>query len=201
MPSTAVQWLNQFEFEDAILRSGQVRKPVLLDFHDPACKGCQRLDEQVYSAPSIVGAITDQAIPVRIVVTGVDAVSTGIINAYISISTPSIQLLSPQRTVYHYFRGCPRLTVLCARQIAQGKHRVYRESVGHLSPELFLTQLSLGLGKRALQLEQLAFGSKLFQQVIAEGRDDEAAGEARFWQSVVRSRAAVPGAALPEVQV
>ena len=110
MQSPRIDWLDQSEFEKILRHSRQVGKPALLDLHDPTCAGCQQLELVTYSDPSVIAAIGEHVVPVRVVTQEPDSASRAIINRYISISTPTVQLLSPEGTIYHWWRGAPRHT-------------------------------------------------------------------------------------------
>lgn len=190
----SIQWLNQFAFDNALQRSRQIGRPVLLDFHDPRCACCQRLERSTYSDPTVISAITDYVVPLRVVTAEPDDVSAAIILRYLCISTPTIQLISPEGTVYHCWRGAPRQTTLSARQYQtsppRGYRRVYHEATGSLSPALFLAQLLIGRGKTALKHELFDEAVKLFQEVIAEyGNDEAAVKESRYWLAIACSNA------------
>jgi len=178
-----IDWLNQFDFENALQQSRQVSKPVLLDFHDPACVGCQLLERVTYSDPIVMSAIAEQVIPLRVITTEPDSASRPIIARYISISSPTIQLLSPEGTVYHCWRGAPRHT-----RPARGYRGVFCEATGHLSPSLFLAQLLVGRGKMALKQECYEEAVQLFTEVLTEYRaDNEATKEALYWCTMMSS--------------
>jgi hypothetical protein len=167
-----IQWLNQLDFDMAIRRSRERGQPVLVDFHSPTCSGCQSLEAETYSDPLVIRALTDHVIPLRVVTTEPDAASRRIITHYISISTPSVQLLSPQRTVDHYWRGAPRFT-----RPSLGYQAVFPETSGHLTPDRFLAQLLLGRGKSALKRGRLDEAIRLLGDVIIQYPNDEAATE------------------------
>jgi len=179
-----IPWGSQCDFENALRQSREESKPVLLDFHHPACAGCRQLDSETYSDPEVAETIGDNTLPVRIVTTEWDRVSTDIINCYISISTPTVQLLSAEGTVLHYWYGAPRQTVLSARQISDSPRRVFIESSSHLSPRLFLSQLLLGQGKAALRVGRFENAAQLFGRVLAScSPDDPAFAEAGYWRA------------------
>jgi len=192
MQPTRIDWLNQFDFDSALQQSGRVSKPVLVDFHDPTCAGCQQLERVTYSDPSVISAIIKQVIPLRVVTAEPDSASTAIITRYISISSPTVQLLSPMGTVYHCWRGAPRHT-----RPAHGYRGVYHEAAGHLSPVCFLAQLLIGRGKMALKHERYAEATQLFEEVLTEyPADDVATTEARYWWSIASSKSTTSPAAL-----
>lgn len=182
-----IPWRNELGFEDALQESKRVGKPVLVDFHEPSCNGCRRLVQTTYSSPIVIQTITEKSIPLRVITAGWDAASTAIINYYISISSPAVQLLSPGGTVYHCWRGAPRLTVLCARQIAQARRRVYVEADGYLSADLFLAQFLIARGKAALKEGRFDEAIRLLQDAPSGvDNDEETSAEARYWMSIVR---------------
>lgn len=180
MQSPRIDWLDQFAFEKVLRHSRQVGKPALLDLHDPTCAGCQQLELVTYSDPSVIAAIGEHVVPVRVVTQEPDSASRAIINRYISISTPTVQLLSPEGTIYHWWRGAPRHT-----RPARGYHGVYHEAIGDLSPARFLAQMSIGLGKVALTHGRFAEAAQLFKEVLTDYQGDHVTtAEAQYWQRI-----------------
>ncbi len=112
----SIEWLSHRDFEAAFHESREADRPVLLDFHDPTCMGCESLERSTYHTADVASAIRDHAIPVRILTTSPDKTVEDILSRYIAISTPTVQLLSRDRTVYHCFRGAPRHTRLALSQ-------------------------------------------------------------------------------------
>jgi Thioredoxin-like len=189
MQQVGIHWLNQHDMGSALQRSCDIGKPVLMDFHDPTCDACITLDRDTYSDPSVIVMITEHAIPLRVVTVEPDRDTAEIINCYISISTPTVQLLTGDGTVCHYWRGSPCQTVLSARQIAQSPRRVYLEARGHLPPALFCAQLLIGRGKAALKYGRFDDALRLFEEVLAKySNDEEVIAETRYWKSRVASK-------------
>jgi hypothetical protein len=190
--STDISWLDQFEFEKALRDSVLARKPVLLDFHDSRCTCCARLERETYSDPGVYYQINEHTIPVRVVTAEPDAVSAAIILCYLSISTPTVQLLSPDGNVYHWWRGAPRQTTVSARQYrtrpTHGYRRVYHEASGYLTPSMFLAQLLIARGREALNQQRFEDATELFRDVLTKYvADTVACSEASYWLSTVKS--------------
>jgi hypothetical protein len=184
-----VDWIRPGDLRLALLRSRQLSKPVLVDFHEPTCSGCQQLERGTYENEEIVAAIHEHTVPLRVETTASDSATINIVNTYISIATPSVQLISPTATLYHAFRGTPRLTVLCAKQIAQGERRVYVEASGCPSPLRFLGQLWIGCGKAALQQQRWRCAIDYFERVsMGPHSEHTLAAEVEYWLSRATSR-------------
>ena len=158
----AIEWLDQSHFGDAVRRSSELNRPVLLDFHDPTTLGCQRLDRVTYADRVVQSAIAENVIPLRVVTIDPDAASTALITRYISISTPTVQLISEDGTPYHWWRGAPRHT-----RPALGFRSVYNEMDGDLPPRAFLAQLWLGLCKAALLEKHHEKAQSLLNKALA----------------------------------
>jgi hypothetical protein len=189
MKPSYIHWLNQHHLHGALQQSHETGKPVLLDFHDPMCAGCTRLEQDTYSDPTVVKMVTDHTIPLRVVTVEPDWTTAEIINCYISISTLTIQLLTREGTVCHYWRGAPRHTVLSAKQIAHSSRRVYLEAPGYLPPTLFCIQMLIGLGKMALKYEQFEEALQLFDQALEKyNADNDSIMEINYWRSRVKSK-------------
>lgn len=193
--SKDIPWLDRFDFESALQHSLVAHKPVLLDFHDSRCLCCARLERETYSDPAVINEITEHVIPVRVVTAEPDAVGAAIILCYLSISTPTVQLLSPEGTVYHWWRGAPRQTTVSARQYrtrpTHGYRRVYHEASGYLTPPLFLAQLLIARGKEALKQQRFEDAAELFRDVLTKYFADAAAcPEASYWLSIAESTGA-----------
>ena len=189
MLARGIVWLSQSQFEGALGQSREQSIPLLLDFHHPTCEGCLRLEMETYSDPAVVKAIAQNVIPVRIITTEWDRLTTDIINCYISISTPTIQLVSSDGTVSHYWHSAPRQTVLSGRQISHSTRRVYIEANGNIPSKLFLSQLMVGLGKFALKLGRFEQAMQFFKKMRAEYSDvDPAIAEANYWGAIAAAR-------------
>jgi len=190
MQPISIHWLNQYDLSGALQQSSESGKSVLLNFYDATCSGCVSLEQDTYSDPAVITMVAQHVIPLRVVTTEPDRSTAEIINCYISISTPTVQLLSREGTACHYWRGAPRQTVLSARQITQGSRRVYMEAQGCLPPTLFCAQLLIGRGKVALNYECFEAALRLFDEALVKyGNDAEIASEARYWISRVAPKA------------
>ena len=184
-----VHWLRPADFQLGLLRSREASKPVLVDFHEPNCGGCRQLEQVTYADEEVAAAIREHTVPLRVETSGSDDATIAIINTYVSIATPSVLLVSPTATLYHSFRGAPRLTVLCAKQIAQGERRVYVEANHCPSPSQFLEQLWLGCGKAALEQKRWQCAVEYFERVsVRHHIECKLAAEVEYWLSRATSR-------------
>jgi hypothetical protein len=195
--TTGIGWLNQLELEQSLERSRSTGISVLLDFRDPDCAGCEELERSTYSDPGVIEAVSEFTLPVRVLTGNPDRITEEILSRYIAISTPTIQLISGQGTVDHFFRGAPRHTRLALsqwnRERTSGNRdycRVYHESVGCLPPPRFLAQLLIGRGRAALNSGRFEEAERKFDELLSVyGSDDTAVSEATYWKSKLVSRA------------
>jgi len=189
MPAESILWLHASDFENALLQSPERNRPVLLDFYHPTCEGCRRLESEVYADPRVIEAVEQNVTPVRIITTEWDPLTTDIINCYISISSPTIQLLLADGTVSHYWCSAPRQTVLSGRQLAHTNRRVYVEANGRLTPTLFLAELFVGLGKAALKSGRPERAMQFFEKMQGEsGAGGYVVTEANYWWAIASAK-------------
>jgi len=185
--AATVQWADAHEFSHVLSRSAKEGKPVLLDLHSSVCSGCRNHDETIYSDPAVAGEISEHTLPVRVLTHNPDQANTAIIDKHIFIWSPTVQLLASDATRYHEFNGAPRRT-----RLSVGYQTVFHDTPGHLTPELFRTQLRIARGKAALRTNNHREAMRLFDSVITQYPTDEiAVADAKRWLRVAKSGGAI----------
>ena len=56
----------EFEYENALKRARQTRKPVLLQFHREPCSGCKKMYAVTYPTPDIYRELREWFVPLRL---------------------------------------------------------------------------------------------------------------------------------------
>lgn len=112
---SAIEWQTALGYaEDSAISS---RKPILFDYFDPECIGCQQMDEVTFAAAEVVAFVHEHLIPLRI-----DIEKKSSYDEYTTIWSPTLLVLD--------FQG----------------HEIQR-TVGFLLPDDFMAQMHLGIAK------------------------------------------------------
>ncbi len=119
---TSIVWLKDAEF--AFDSAQTTKKPVLLDFHNPQCIGCQQMDAVTYQTPEVISFIDQHLTQLRV------NVQDGSMPASFRYTwTPSLAILTPTG------------------------HEVQR-TIGFLGPEEFIVRMHLGIAKVRLETKE-----------------------------------------------
>lgn len=182
--TSSIAWLDPSSMAAACERARREKKPILIDFHAPSCSGCVDLEARIYGDGEVARSIQERVIPLRVVTDEPDRTSTEIICNHIFIWSPSIQMISPERTLYHEFNGAPRHT-----RLSVGFRTLHHDWEGQLTPVALLAQLTLGLGKAAMKEDRNEEALTFFNEVTERYTDDPTAtAEARYWAILARAR-------------
>lgn len=179
-----INW-NQANNYDALLnQAAELNKPIFLDLYAEENAGCEKIDKTIYQNPHIAELINHYTLPLRVVTSYPDAISTRIINNHIYIWSPTIQLLAADGTRYHEWYGAPRQT-----RHSVGYLKTHHEVDGDLNEERFLAQLYIALGKASLRQNNFREACQYFEKVTNESNNhDIALKEANYWLKIAENK-------------
>lgn len=96
---SGVRWLE--DFEDALRRANEVRRPVLLEFFRPDCSGCIKMDKDVFSLKEIATEVIRKFVPIRL-----NILQNPILRArYNAVWTPSFYFLNRRGDAVWFIEG------------------------------------------------------------------------------------------------
>jgi hypothetical protein len=112
---SSIEWETTLGYaEDS---SSSSRKPILFDYFDPECIGCQQMEAVTYSSQEVISFVKEYLVPLRI-----DVNKKASYDRYNAIWTPTLLILD--------YQG----------------HEVQR-TIGFLEPDKFLAFMHLGIAK------------------------------------------------------
>ncbi len=154
---SSIKWENRVGY--ALDSAHSTRKPILLDFHNPQCVGCQQMDALTYSTEEIGNLIHNYLIPLRI--------------------TTGEETLDEE---YHHF-WTPTVAIL------DYKGNELQKSVGFLGPDEFTAAIHLGLAKVHLDCGEYDTAMISLKKVLEAFSESDTAPEALYLSGVVMYKA------------
>lgn len=152
-----IHW--ETDMKKAIVRATAEQKPILLDFFDSGCIGCQQMNAVTYPDTNVVGFSENELIPLKIA----------------ADSEP----LATEFTL----RWTPTLIVLDTN----GKE--HSRTIGFIPPEEFIPTILLGITKTYLDSLQFDLAITCLERIITDYPQSFAAPEAIFYRAVCGYRA------------
>jgi len=153
----SIKWQNHVGY--ALDSAHSTRKPILLDFHNPQCIGCQQMDTLTYRTEEVANLIHNYLIPLRIT-TGDETLDED----YHHLWTPTVAILN--------YKGDE-----------------LQKSVGFLGPNEFTAAIHLGLAKVHLDGGEYDTAMISIKKVMEAFPESEAAPEALYLSGVVMYKA------------
>jgi len=150
---SSIKWQNRLGY--ALDSAESSRKPILLDFHDPLCIGCQQMDAVTYGTEEVANLIHKYLIPLRI--------------------TTGDETLDEE---YHHF-WTPTVAVL------NYKGDELQKSVGFLGPDEFTAAIHLGLAKVHLDGGEFDTAMISLKKILETFPESDTAPEALYLSGVV----------------
>ncbi len=112
---SAIEWHTRAGY--AIDTAQIEKKPILLDFHDPGCIGCQQMDAITFPMNDVVHYVNNHMIPLRINVS-----DETLLEDYHHIWTPTVAVLD-----------------LSGKEV--------QRTIGFLGPDEFIATMDMGIAK------------------------------------------------------
>jgi thioredoxin-related protein len=155
MPESAITW--EKEYEKALGRAINERKPVLLDFYKDGCGGCAKMGTVTYPDLSTSTMVNEYFVPVQIDVSK----SAGFVERFGVIWTPNIHILTgDEKMIYHV--------------------------EGWLPPHDFLAMLTLAYGHFFLKNKKFKEASSSFDELLKRMPRSHFAPEALYYSGVAK---------------
>ena len=149
---SSIEWQTTLGYaEDSAIST---RKPILLDYFDPECIGCQQMDAITYPDKNVVNFINEYLIPLRI-----DANKKDLYEQYNSIWTPTLLILD--------YQG----------------HEI-QHTIGFLEPTKFIALMHLGIAKVCLTLGEFDTANVHLKRLMDRYPESSAVPEALFFSGV-----------------
>ncbi len=149
---SSIEWQTNLGLaEDSAIST---RKPILLDFFDPECIGCQQMDAVTYPMKEVVSFVKEYLVPVRIEIN-----NKALYDRYNAIWTPTLLVLD--------YQG----------------HEV-QKTIGFLEPNKFMALMHLGMAKVHFTTGEFDAASVHFKRLMDRFPDSSAVPEAIFFSGV-----------------
>lgn len=149
---SSIEWETTLGYaEDS---SSSSRKPILFDYFDPECIGCQQMDAVTYSSEEVINFVKEHLIPLRI-----DINKKSSYDEYNAIWTPTLLILD--------YQG----------------HEVQR-TVGFLDPDNFIALMHLGIAKVRFTVGEFDAANMYFKRLIERYPENCAVPEATYFSGV-----------------
>lgn len=149
---STIEWQTALGYAEDSSESS--RKPILLDYFDTACIGCQQMNSITYQADEVISFIKEYMIPVRI-----DFDKGLSHDKYNPFWTPTILVLDLQGN------------------LAQ-------QTVGFLDPDKFISLMHLGIAKVYLSMDGYDAANVHFKWIIEQHPESSDVPEAIFFSGV-----------------
>lgn len=153
--TNTIQW--ETVFERSLWRAKGENKPVFLNFFNPQCSDCQKMDAVTYPHEAVVEFINQNVIPLRI---AADERPTA--EKFNIHSTPALLILDPN-----------------------GEEHPPR-TIGFLEAEELISTMLLGIGKMWYDRSEFKEAINSFATLLAKHPEDDFAPEAAFLTGVSR---------------
>lgn len=149
---SSIEWQTALGYaEDSAIAT---RKPILLDFFNPECLGCQQMEEVTYTSEAVMSFIKEYLIPLRI-----DWDKKESYERYHAIWSPTLFVLD------HHGNEVQR-------------------NVGFLEPGKFIALMHLGIGKVFMTTGEFDAANVHFKRLIEQYPESSAVPEAIYFRGV-----------------
>lgn len=153
---SSIEWQTALGYaEDSAIAT---RKPILLDFFNPECLGCQQMEAVTYSAEAVVNFVKENLIPLRI-----DWDKKESYEKYHAIWSPTLFVLD------HH------------------GHEVQR-NIGFLEPGKFIALMHLGIAKVYMTTGEFDAANVHLKRLIEQYPESTALPEAIYFKGVNLSK-------------
>jgi len=149
---STIEWQTTLGYAEDSASSS--RRPILFDYFDPECIGCQQMDAVTYSSKEVVSFVKEYLIPLRI-----DVNKKASYDRYNAIWTPTLLILD--------YQG-----------------HLVQQTIGFLEPEKFIAMMHLGIAKVDLTIGEFDAASVHLNRLMDRYPESSAVPEAIFFSGV-----------------
>lgn len=155
--TSRVRWFS--DEPEALEEAKRTGKPILVDFLDPGCTGCQRLDAVTYPSKAVASYVNEHFVALRVDLTA----QQNLASKYDVSSPPTVLVLNPEG-------------------------REFYRSLGFLPPDRLLCHLEMGRAMVLFRTGRYTEAAELFDKVALRRPICSLTPEAIYYRGVARDK-------------